>query len=34
MVHTDFEGGGTLIFVCVLSGGDGQKGVFSAKRLV
>lgn len=33
MVHTDSDGGGTLIFVCVLSGGDGQKGGCSAKRL-
>lgn len=34
MVHTGFEGGGTLIFVCVLSGGDGQKrGFFSCQEI-
>lgn len=33
MVHTGFEGGGTLIFVCVLSGGDGQKKVFLCQEI-
>lgn len=33
MVHTDFEGRGTLIFVCVLSGGDGQKRGFFCQEI-